>query len=92
MKPCPTRAASGERCELEAGHPSFHRAGTLYWGRSHLPSCARPECLVEAVDLLGLWYGRWQGFVAGTPEEMHLRTARFLIRHGHPPREMEVQR
>lgn len=36
----------------------------------------------EAVELLGLWYGRWQGFVVGTPARMHLRTRALLDKYG----------
>lgn len=38
--------------------------------------------LVEALDLLALWYSRWQGYTAGTPLEMHVRTAALLAAHG----------
>lgn len=38
--------------------------------------------LDEALSLLALWYSRWQGYTAGTPENMHVRTADLLRRSG----------
>lgn len=41
--------------------------------------------LIEALDLLELWYGRWLGRVAGTPRDMAPRTRRLLKANGRTP-------
>jgi hypothetical protein len=48
--------------------------------------------LDEALDLLALWFSRFQGYTAGTPEEMVVRTRTLLVLHDRPPRKPEVQR
>lgn len=40
--------------------------------------------LQEAVDLLALWFGRFTGGVAGTPDDMVVRTTTLLAKHGKP--------
>lgn len=36
----------------------------------------------EMLDLLALWYSRWRGYTAGTPDDMHVRTRNLLRAHG----------
>lgn len=44
-----------------------------------------PAQLAEALDLLELWYARWQGYVSGTPNYMHQRTERLLVANDRTP-------
>lgn len=53
-------------------------------GELHLDA---ERALVEARELLLLWYERWRGFVAGTPENMAVRTRDFLDAAGAQPRQ-----
>lgn len=45
----------------------------------------------EAVELLALWFSRFQGYTAGTPENMVVRTSTLLAANGRPVREPPVQ-
>jgi hypothetical protein len=48
--------------------------------------------MAEALDLLGLWYGRWTGMVVDTPDNMHLRTKQLLERFDRNVREPDLQK
>jgi hypothetical protein len=86
-------AALRQACFVEGHYPNplDHSVGGCAICEA-LAAEANPADLGEALDLLALWYGRWQGFVAGTPDDMHLRTRDLLERTGRPPRKIEVQR
>jgi hypothetical protein len=45
----------------------------------------------EALDLLGLWFSRFQGYTAGTPENMVVRTTTLLSAYGREPRRSVTQ-
>lgn len=49
------------------------------------------ESIKELVELLALWFSRFQGYTAGTPDDMVTRTREALVRNGRPPRKPEVQ-
>lgn len=67
--------------------------GTVLVHESKVGKYVTPdEYISEMVELLALWFSRFQGYTAGTPENMVQRTRAVLTKHGRPPREPEVQR
>lgn len=72
---CPIHGLHGDRTEcFECGGPVEQVA------------MVEVGVLGEALDLLALWYSRFQGFTAGTPESMVTRTTRMLTEGGRPPK------
>lgn len=56
----------------------------------HFPDCVHCQ-LHEALALLAVWFSRWQGHTAGTPDGLPERTRGLLAARGRAPQEAARQ-